>query len=205
MSALRDRHARFAEALQAFDTPTVDEVAGLRLMREALRERTEHLAQTVEAEETLQLEVELAGEAVGGLEATVATVVLAALQDAVTAAARAIAPEQPAGAVVLVLAAVEPLEPPLEGGRLVLRRRPGPLEALAPDPGSPAPLVERAIDEVLAALSAEEVPDRLAVAVDALLRALAAAPASAVLRTAPAVLEPREVVVTPAEAVRRTT
>lgn len=44
MSALRDRHARFAEALRAFDTPTVEDVTGLWLMRDVLRERTEHLA-----------------------------------------------------------------------------------------------------------------------------------------------------------------
>lgn len=80
---------------------------------------------------------------------------------------------------------------------MVLRRTPGPLEALAVEPDFHAPLVERAVDDVLAALSSDVAADPLAVSVDALLRALAAAPASTLLKTSPAVLDPREVTVPP--------
>jgi hypothetical protein len=216
---LHEQLSAIGEALEAFDDPVTDELAGLRLMRSTLRERQAHLQSTITESETCSLELAIQGApADGALAVPFALEVLGALQDAVTAVAgRLLDDDAAAPAAQHVTAAVTLHLAELSTKECVtvtLQRSPGPLTAQLVEPASGAPLVERALDRVLAAL--EAVGDRAsgsdsddvappAEAIPALQRlaaVVAAEPVELRLALAPAILEPRELTLTRADAQR---
>jgi hypothetical protein len=138
-------------------------------------------------------------------------------QDAVTGAAGALLDDdaasppaqQVAAGVTLHLAALTTED----GVRVTLQRPPGPLTAQLVDPASGAPLVERALDILLAALervgddsgddSGDDGPPAGAVAaLQRLAAVVAAKPVEVRLELSPAILKPRELTLTRADAQR---
>lgn len=208
---LHEQLSAIGEALEAFDDPVTDELAGLRLMRSTLRERQAHLQSTITKQETCSLELVIQGApADGALALPFALEVLGALQDAVTAVAgglldddAAAAPaQQVTAAVTLHLAELSTAD----GVTVTLQRSPGPLTAQLIEPASGAPLVERALDTLLAVLDAEgdgvEPPAGTVPALRRLAAAVAAEPVELRLASAPAILEPRELTLTRSDAQR---
>jgi len=211
---LHEQLAAIAEALEAFQDPVTDELAGLRLMRSTLRERQAHLEATITEQETCSLQLAIQGApADGALALPFALEVLGALQDAVTAVAGtlldddAAAPpaQQVTAAVTLHLAELSTTD----GVTVTLQRPPGPLTAQLVEPAAGAPLVERALDTLLAVLEAVgdegdsvEPPAGTVPALQRLAAAVAAEPVELRLALAPAILEPRELTLTRADAQR---
>jgi len=201
---LHEQLSAIGEALEAFDDPVTDELAGLRLMRSTSRERQAHLQSTITESETCSLELAIQGApADGALAVPFALEVLGALQDAVTAVAgRLLDDDAAAPAAQHVTAAVTLHLAELSTKECVtvtLQRSPGPLTAQLVEPASGAPLVERALDRVLAAL--EAVGDR-ASGSDSDDVAPPAEPVELRLALAPTILEPRELTLTRADAQR---
>lgn len=161
---LRVELEEMASALRAFEDPIVDQLPGLRLMRESLREREAHVRGMITAAETctLTLEVEGPPAACGVLDAGFACRLLLAVQAGVTQAGRARArkavgmPDEDAidAALALHLAAVTPVG--TQGAvTLRLERRPGQPEGLLAAPGGEYPLVDAAVESLVAALDEE--------------------------------------------------
>ncbi len=215
---LHEQLSAIGDALEAFDDPVTDELAGLRLMRSTLRERQAHLQSTLTESETCSLELAIQGApANGALAVPFALEVLGALQDAVTAVAGGLLDDDAAApaaqhvtaAVTLHLAELSTKE----CVTVTLQRSPGPLTAQLVEPASGAPLVERALDGVLAALEAvgdrasgsdNDVapPAEVIPALQRLAAVVAAEPVELRLALAPAILEPRELTLTRADAQR---
>ena len=154
---LREQLTTLTASLRAFDDPTVDDVPGLRLMRDTLRRRRAHIEQTIAKNETCAVELVLAGAGVRGeaVPATLLSDVLAAVESAVqqAAAAHVAGWDEPPAASVLADAVamhVTSVEAD-EDVALLLTRRPGPLDAQLAGPDG-VPVVEHAAAAVTAAL-----------------------------------------------------
>ncbi len=211
---LHEQLSAIGEALEAFDDPVTDELAGLRLMRSTLRDRQAHLQSTITKQETCSLELVIQGApADGALALPFALEVLDALQDAVNRRRRR-APRRrcrrcacPAGH-----RSGHPASGELsttDGVTVTLQRSPCPLTAQLIEPASGAPLVERALDTLLAVLDAEgdegdgvQPPAGTVPALQRLAAAVAAEPVELRLASAPAILEPRELTLTRSDAQR---
>ena len=96
-----------------------------------------------------------------------------------------------------------------DGVTVTLQRSPCPLTAQLIEPASGAPLVERALDTLLAVLDAEgdegdgvQPPAGTVPALQRLAAAVAAEPVELRLASAPAILEPRELTLTRSDAQR---
>lgn len=187
-ATLHEELEALTSALRAFEDPVVDQLPGLRLMRESLREREAHIRAQITAAETCSLTLEIkGGPAAGGvLDAGFACHLLLAVQAGVTQAGRSLArhaagmPDEDAvdAALGLYLAAVTPVG--AQGAvTLRLERRPGGLEGLLAAPGGESPLVDAAVESLVAALDDDgpdgpDGPDEVAEAVAPLGNLLAA-------------------------------
>lgn len=141
-------------ALQAFDDPLVDEHAGLRLMKDVLAARRDHIATELAAAEQCQLALTVEGAAGKSVTVDVAVSLLAAVQEAVRtfAGARAEAlpgvdTDQAAAAVALRMAGAEGTTVTLTGPDL-------PLPTRVADPDSGITLLEVALGDLLDELDA---------------------------------------------------
>ena len=206
---LRATLEEFSSALQAFNDPTVDEVAGLRLMRAVLGEREQHLREQIVASETasLELTVEHGQDATSTLDLPLVIGLLDAVQETVTACGLGLAADagqveqaEAAAALVLHLAACD-------GASLRLQRAPGTLDTQLSEPDSRRPLVDRALDAVVGVLAVADDAQRLAertadlppaatAALGRLGRLLAGRPVRLRLALRPGALRPRDALVT---------
>src|SRR5688500_15435115 len=84
---LRQQLETMQTALRAFEHPIVEEVPGLRLMHESLKERQQHIADTIAKNETCSVELKLAGAV--HHEKAVPVTLVAYVLDAVAAAIEA--------------------------------------------------------------------------------------------------------------------
>lgn len=166
---LREQLESMRTALQAFEHPIVDEVPGLRLMHESLKERRQHIADTIAKNETCTIELTLAGAAHAGdaVSATLVAYVLDAVAAAVEAAGlqRASAwPSPPAATDLHVALACHAQELSVHDSEAVitLSRPPGAVAAQVADPESRAPLFEHAAVDAFAVLGGDDaVPPHL--------------------------------------------
>ena len=161
-----------AEALRAFDDPLVNQVPGLRLMHQSLRERASHIREQIDKIETCSLSLTLVGAAVQDQAVDADSV--AALLTALGAGVRAAALDHvsqwsvvPDADIVSQAVALHLAELTLEDGdaSLLTTRRPGPLDAQLTDPGSGAPIVEHALSVVIHGLGGSATPDEVAAAI----------------------------------------
>ena len=202
---LRAQLKTMRESLRAFEDPVVEDVPGLRLMHETLRERERHIAEQILSNETVSLDLTIRGGAVGGeaVPASVVVILLAALRDAARVAGRAIVADWD---VIPgddeVAAAVEPhlADSEADDGDVIihLTRPPGPLRAQLADPASGAPLAELAFAAVLQTLQRHTADtvldvDGVAVALRPLAELLVSLPVTLELSTDPYVVEPSRV------------
>ncbi|MBA2530377.1 MAG: hypothetical protein H0V19_10555, partial [Euzebyales bacterium] len=159
---LREQLDAITQALQAFADPNTEQYAGLRLMRDALVERSEHLRETITTSETCALTVTVTGPPAehGGLDLAFTLPLLSGLQDALysladqLAAADAVPPpaEEVAAAVTLRLASAGE-------GTLRLQRQEGPLDSQLVQASSQTLLVELALDGLVGVLAGIVVGD----------------------------------------------
>lgn len=146
---LREQLEAMGHALQAFDDPLVDEHAGLRLMKDVLAARRDHIAEELATAEHCQLAITVEGAAGDAVTVDVAVPLLEAVQEAVRtfAGARAEAlngvdADQAEAAVALRVAQWH--------GRAVTLTGPDlPLPTRVADPDSGITLLEVALDDLL--------------------------------------------------------
>ena len=137
-------------ALEAFGDPTVEEVPGLRLMRDAVQRKRDGLVGKLEAAEACRLDVIVGGGAVehDGLDPAFLAALLRAVIEAVDAAAAALSPDAPDGQRALATELrVEGV--PSDGPGVRLRAAPADVRG-ALKVGR-TPLVEAALREVVTA------------------------------------------------------
>ncbi len=199
--ALHEQLAELGRALQAFEEPLVAEHAGLRLMRDTLQEREAQIREQIRKAETCALRVTVDGSVArtGRLRLRFALELLAALQAAVDAAARALdvaaEPGQETDAVALHLAEFDGGDPVT----LLLERSPGAVDAQLVTADGDL-VVERALAAVLDALDADAdpaaPPEPVGEALGRLARLLAAEPVRVTFALSPMTVEPRTVTLT---------
>jgi hypothetical protein len=213
---LRKQLEIMRKSLRAFEDPIVEEIAGLRLMQETLKEREQHIAQTIRSNETTTLKITLDGAGVDD-EAAPARFV-SVLLDAIAAACNAAALDRAAqwdtppsdpdvhAAVELFVVSFEVDDATAE---LSVTRRPGDVGAQLADPDSGAPLAELAMLAVLTTVQQCAVGDgppdgaqAVAMALAPLAELLAASPVTATFELDPFVVEPLTVEVDRAGAQR---
>lgn len=160
---LREQLETMHTALRAFEHPIVEEYAGLRLMRQSLKEREQHIAHNIEKNETCSIELTLAGGVHG--HAAVPATLVAYLLDAVAAAVEAAglrrastwpAPPAATDLVVALTCHVQEISVEDDDAVLKLSRPPGAAAAQVADPESGAPLFEHAAVEAFAELTGDE-------------------------------------------------
>lgn len=146
---LREQLQAMGHALQAFDDPLVDEHAGLRLMKDVLAARRDHIAEELARAEHCQLGLTVEGAAGDAVTVDAAVPLLAVVQQAVRtfAGARAEAlpgvdPEQADAAVALRIAQSQGKTVTLTGPEL-------PLPTRVADPDSGITLLEVALGDFL--------------------------------------------------------
>lgn len=157
---LRAQLEQMRKSLRAFDHPAVEEIAGLRLMHETLREREAHIAQAIQKNETCSIELVLKGGGAAGPAGAVpgVTGILDAFSDGIVAAAG-----ERAGAVKS--AARQDLRTPFvphiaevsadgDNVTMLLTRPPGELAAQPVDQETSAPLFEHGAVDFVEALRA---------------------------------------------------
>lgn len=151
---LHEQLEAMGHALRAFDDPLVDEHAGLRLMKDVLADRRDHIATELAAAEQCRLALTVEGSAGKAVTVDVAASLLTAVQEAVRtfAGARAEAlpgvdAEQAAAAVALRMAGSEGTTVTLTGPDL-------PLPTRVADPDSGITLLEVALGDLLDELDA---------------------------------------------------
>lgn len=155
---LREQLETMRSSLQAFEHPAVEEMAGLRLMHETLREREAHIAQTIEKNETCSLEITIKrGGAAGPATALPdVTGVLTAVGAGIEAAGRAHAAGWADAANIDLDVALTTHVATIEASdgttTALLTRSPGPLAAQPVDPSSGAPLYEHAAKAFLTSI-----------------------------------------------------
>ena len=148
---LREQLEAMRKSLRAFEHPAVEEIPGLRLMHETLKERESHIADQILKNETCAIELTLEGAVHEG-NAVPATL-LAYVIDAVAAAVEAAGLDRasrwaaaPAGTDIVAALACHVKEFSVQGhdASVVLTRPPGPIATQLADPESGAPLFEHA-------------------------------------------------------------
>lgn len=195
---LRKQLETMEKSLRAFEHPVVEEVPGLRLMHESLRQRRQHIADTIAKNETCSIELTLAG-AVHHERAVPATLVAYVL-DAVAAAVEAAGLDRasawdsapaPTDLVVALACHVEAFDIDDEKAVLTLTRPPGALAAQLADPESSAPLFEHAAVDAFTALGGDEpVPAHLVPSLHGLAESIAGGEFVLAWSVEPFVLEP---------------
>ena len=166
---LREQLETMRKSLRVFDHPIVEEMPGLRLMRESLKEREQHIANQINKNETCTVELTLANaaHAHGAVPATLVAYVLdavsAAVQEAgLDRAAAWSAPPAPTDLVTALSCHVQSLEIDGDDATITLSRPPGPVAAQIADPDSGAPLFDHAAQEVFEVVTGDEqVPEHL--------------------------------------------
>ena len=166
---LREQLETMRKSLRVFDHPIVEEMPGLRLMHESLKEREQHIADQIAKNETCTIELTLANAAHGhdAVPATLVAYVLdavsAAVQEAgLDRAAAWSAPPAPTDLVVALSCHVQSLEIDGDDATITVSRPPGPVAAQVADPDSGAPLFEHAAADAFAVVAGEErVPEHL--------------------------------------------
>jgi len=199
---LKEQLEDMGEALRAFDDPLVNQVPGLRLMHQSLRERESHIREQIDKVETCSLNLTLAGAAVQdqGVDADGVAALLTALGAGVRAAALDHVSTWsivPAAAIVTEAVALHLAELTLKDGNadLLVTRRPGPLDAQLTDPGSGSPVVEHALSTVVHGLGGTEVPDDVAAAIRPIAAWVAEGQRTLTVTLTPAALKPADVTV----------
>ncbi|MPZ71735.1 MAG: hypothetical protein GEU74_00660 [Nitriliruptorales bacterium] len=201
---LRAQLDTMRESLRAFEDPIVEEIPGLRLMHETLRERERHIAEQIRRNETVSLEVIVHGAAADrqAVPASLAALVLTTLRDAVMAAALHLASQwEVTPADDVIAAAVEPHVETcaVDGGDATLRltRPPGELSVQLGDTATRATLAELAFLTVLQTLQRGATGDAIGEQVTSvtealrpLAEALVSLPLSLDLAMDPHVVEP---------------
>lgn len=155
---LREQLDTMRASLRAFEHPAVEEMAGLRLMHETLREREAHIAQTIEKNETCSVEIRITRGGANGPATALPDVV--GILDAVGVGIDTAGREHAAGwadAANIDLDAaltthVAKVEADDGATTALLTRPPGPLAAQPVDPDSGAPLYEHAAAIFLTAI-----------------------------------------------------
>lgn len=161
---LRKQLDAMRKSLRAFDHPAVEEIAGLRLMHETLREREAHIAQSIVKNETCSIELVLKGGGAAGPAGAVPALagVLLAVSAGLAAAGAERAEALQAAAPPDLAAALTPhvAQVSVEDGdvTVLLTRPPGELPAQPIDPDTGAPLFEHAAVDFLEALRAASAP-----------------------------------------------
>lgn len=194
LDALRD-------SLRAFEHPIVEEVAGLRLMRDTLEERASHVADTIRKIETCSIEITLEG-AVAEDKAVPATV-LAYVLEAVAAAVEAAGLERashweprPANTDVVAAVACHVEQMSIDGNEAVVlvSRPPGAVATQLADPESGAPLFEHAALDAFSFAShdGEAVPHHLVPALHGLADAVSGSAFALRWSITPFVLDPAD-------------
>ena len=204
LESLRTELDAMRETVKAFGDPIISEHPGLRLMRETLTEREQHIVDQIEKVERCTLTVSLSGVPSEGLAVTLLVPLLEALQAAAIAVARRLSDTWPAVAAVHADEAVALQVTGLQEGPSVKLQRPaGPLAAQLADPSNGVPLVEQTLDRVLAVLSGDEEsgPDTDE-ALRQLVAVVAAQPLQLDLSLTGALIQPRSVSVTRTDALR---
>lgn len=193
---LRQQLEEMGHALRAFDDPPVDEHPGLRLMKDVLATRQEHLARELDEAERchLTLTVEHAGDA---LPVDLAVPLLAALQEAVRHLARARAQALPGLDVEQADSAVALRVGRWEGTAVTLTGPDVPLPARVADPASGITLVEVVLGDLLDGLA-----EGSEAAVEDLAALLAARPLAVTLTLSPIAGEERRLRVERSDAAR---
>ena len=166
---LREQLETMRKSLRVFDHPIVEEMPGLRLMHESLKDREQHIANQIAKNETCTIELTLANAAHGhdAVPATLVAYVLDAISAAVQEAgldraARWAAPPAPTDLVVALTCHVQSVEVDGEDATITLTRPPGPVAAQVADPESGAPLFEHAAAEVVDIVAGDDpVPEHL--------------------------------------------
>lgn len=162
---LRQQLANMRKSLRAFDHPAVEEIAGLRLMHDTLREREAHIAQQIEKNETCSLELVLKGGGAAGPAGAVSEVtgILDAVAAGIGAAGAERADAKASGTGPDLETALTPHISKVEvsGGNvtILLTRPPGDVAAQPVDPESGAPLFEHAALDFIQALRAASTTD----------------------------------------------
>ena len=206
---LRKQLEIMRKSLRAFEDPIVEEIAGLRLMHETLRERERHIADTIRSNETTTLKITFDGAAIDDEAAPsqLVTVVLDAIRTATALAAveRAAmwdSPPSDADVQAAVELYVASLEIDGNAAKVTVTRRPGDVAAQLADPDSGAPLAELAMLAVLQTAqqcaAGDGPPESLqpvAVALVPMAQMLAAAPVTATFELDPFIVEPLTVTV----------
>ncbi|HVL99005.1 MAG TPA: hypothetical protein VM324_06920 [Egibacteraceae bacterium] len=184
---LREQLDAMAHALRAFDDPLVDEYPGLRLMKDVLGRRRQHIAGELDAAERCQLTltVEAAGEAV---PVDVVVPLLAAVQETVRSFAEARAEGLPGVDADQARTAVALRVARWDGPAVTLTGPDVPLPARVADPRSGITLMEVALGDLLDALQEGDMP-----ALRALADLLAANPLTLTVSFSPVVGDDREV------------
>lgn len=177
---LREQLDALRKSLRAFEHPVVEELPGLRLMHETLKERESHIADQILKNETCAIELTLE-RAVHDGKAVPATL-LAYVLDAVAAAVEAAGLDRasrwsaaPARTdVVAALAChVEDLSIDDDSAVIKITRPPGPVSTQLADPDSGAPLFEHAALDAFEFVDDKTVPAHLVPALHGLAEAVA--------------------------------
>ena len=157
---LRDGLDGLDRALEAFGDPTVEEVPGLRLMRDAVRRKRDDMVGKLAEAEACRLDVIVGGGAVdhGGIDPAFLAALVPAVIDAVDATAAALAPDAPRDQRTLATELrVEGVPPDGPGVRL----RAAPADVRGALRARRTPLVEVVLREIVAAAGSAD-DDRLA-------------------------------------------
>lgn len=193
---LRQQLEEMGHALRAFDDPLVDEHPGLRLMKDVLASRQEHLARELDEAERCHLTaaVEHAGDT---LPVDLAVPLLAAVQEAVRHLARARAQALPGVDAEQADSAVALRVGRWEGTAVTLTGPDVPLPARVADPASGITLVEVVLGDLLDGLA-----EGSEAAVEGLAALLAAHPLAVTLTLSPIAGEERRLRVERSDAAR---
>lgn len=161
---LREQLEAMRKSLRAFDHPAVEEIAGLRLMHDTLREREAHIAQSITKNETCSIELVVKGGGAAGPAGAVPALarLLLAMSAGLAATGAERAESLQAAAPPDLAAALTPhvAEVAVDGGdvTVLLTRPPGELAAQPVDPKTGAPLFEHAAVDFLEAVRAGSSP-----------------------------------------------
>ena len=166
---LREQLETMRKSLRVFDHPIVEEMPGLRLMHQSLKEREQHIAEQIAKNENCAIDITLSNAAHGhsAVPATLVAYVLDAVAAAVQEAglhrtADWAAPPAATDLVVALTCHVQQLAIDGDDATITLCRPPGPVAAQVADPDSGVPLFEHAAADVFAVLDGNEpVPGHL--------------------------------------------
>ena len=184
---LHEQLEQLTDSLRAFDDPFIDEVPGLRWMRDALQERKNHIESTIRGIETCSIELTLVDAAPhgDGVRLDFLLGLLGPVQDAVRAAGTAhvagFATPPSKGDLATAFDLYVGEVSVDDDVTVELTRRPAEVATQLVDPDSGAPIVEHAgarVTQIVCAFAEgdADVPDELRRPLGAFAAALVAAP-----------------------------